>query len=101
MGNAKSKEAAWVLPEDAVASTEAHYFPDFPGLWTPGVPICAVDLGRTPAELQELVDGRGEGFPLKRTTAVPKGEVISHVDAPSQAHELDEAVEPAAEEASV
>jgi len=103
MGKAKNKEAAWVLPEDVVASTEAHVFPDFPGQWTPGVPVCAVDMGRTPAEMQELVDAQGEGFPLKRTTAVPKGE-ISTVDAPSEAKELADAVPdavPADEEANV
>jgi len=101
MANTKTKEAAWVLPKDAASSTEAHWFPDFPGLWTPGVPNCAVDLGLTPADMQTLVDAQGESFPLKRTTAVPKGE-ISTVDAPSQDHELDNAAaEPAAEEASV
>lgn len=35
---------AYVLPETAVAGTDAVNLPGFPGIWTPGQPIAAAEL---------------------------------------------------------
>ena len=47
--------AAYVLPEGALPSTEAHQFVGFPGLWAPGVPQLVSTVGLTPAEAARLV----------------------------------------------
>lgn len=82
---AAEKETAYVLPEDAVASSEAQVFPGFNGVFLPGVPVAVSDLGYKASEAAELV--KTLELPLKKTTAKPtlaEGETPSSASVPSE-----------------
>jgi hypothetical protein len=62
------REAAFVLPVDAVVSRDAQSFSDFPGLYTPGEAVRIASLGFE--SIQEAKDRAKElGLPLESTTA--------------------------------
>jgi hypothetical protein len=80
----EKKEAAYVLPEDAVSSSEPQHFGVVPGLWTAGEPVAVSDLGLTADEMAALV--KEHNLPLKKTTAAPKlkeGETPTSAEAES------------------
>lgn len=63
--------AAYVLPQEAVAGTDAVTFAGFPGIWTPGEPIAALELVTHGGfvDEDELADMVEElGLPLEQTT---------------------------------
>jgi hypothetical protein len=68
---AEQKKTAFVLPEEAVSSTEPQTLEGFPGVFTPGVPVAVEDLGLTPAEAKDLLK-EFPNLPLETTTAVPE-----------------------------
>lgn len=64
-----SSVLAWVLEDDAVASTDDVFLPDIPGVWRAGEPRTAEEIGMTASEVRELV--KLGGLPLKETKAPP------------------------------
>lgn len=89
---AESKETAYVLPEDAMPTTEAQVFPGFNGVFFPGEPVAVTDLGYTATEAAALV--KELGLPLKKTTAKP---TLEEGARPSSASVRSEPGEPPAE----
>ncbi len=63
------KETAYVLPPEAVSSTDAHTIGGVVGVWTPGEAVAVSDLGMTAKEAEAAF----KDTPLKRTTAAPRG----------------------------
>ena len=86
-------EPALVLPVDAVASTSDTYWPDFPGVFTPGQPIAISALGFETLKDAEAA-AKELGLPLKRSTVeVPETPDVEPELLPV---EPDPTVEPAA-----
>lgn len=61
-GSSGARATAIVLPVDRAQSVEPQVFGNFPGVWSPGVPVHPQALGLTLYEARELIEARNLPF---------------------------------------